>query len=667
MKILFASLALSLTCAAPLQAQWANTEWVLDQTRSAYACTFCSPEDLAYATAHKSALTAIQASVAPELRAISEWMSSMSFVQANLPTAPAPFFVVALRGRPDTFKENLLRSVASYESSTGIELSYKAFITNLSPDGTYSPDTMLENSTTLAHEVYHGVQRAQHPKGPDDTWFSESVPEAVGRAWANKKYGTLAFNAPDYTRPLHKPDGIYDRDHFFYYTGEMLAAHPTISYVKELDAESGYDGHDGLQWLDNFLTQKSAPLADFYPQLIASYAPTAAYFSATDRADATAKTYSPKTEIPTGTPSVTKIDSEPRQILGVATTYTEAAAHFSGAWSALDDQDRIYVNILKIHEAERMNEARLIVSSTLVPQGGRYLSPVFADQGTMKTPLRTRVANVAQTPYNSSPQAVRLSLETAQVNFTLPACLSAGQTVPIEIDGPLTTAEAARLFGSGPARLRPSAGTLNADFTYTAPAGAQTVSFSLTLPTIGDGTHRVKLAPITISPKGCMVRMRAGRSVMTYSAEPEYVEAGDTKSKSAMYFNADDMATFDKGGWKKIPAQAKAMLLGRMRKSIALGKATDGFQMHNMPKTFSTRFSWAELRRTTAPGGGKPQRTPAPCPDAGTGCSTTTFLIEGHPVPVVFDASGQPLRVTLEGQNFTFEYGGFDIRRPPGW
>jgi hypothetical protein len=45
----------------------------------------------------------------------------------------------------------------------------------------------------------------------------------------------------------------------------------------------------------------------------------------------------------------------------------------------------------------------------------------------------------------------------------------------------------------------------------------------------------------------------------------------------------------------------------------------------------------------------------------------TTLSMDGHAVPIFFDAQRRPVRVTLNGENVDFEYGTWQIRRPPGW
>ena len=119
---------------------------------------------------------------------------------------------------------------------------------------------------------------------------------------------------------------------------------------------------------------------------------------------------------------------------------------------------------------------------------------------------------------------------------------------------------------------------------------------------------------------------------------------------------------------------AKNMMLSRMTTRmpimahIAPGEAgAQGIFLSQMPHAFSKRFAWANLRTALAPDGAHPSRKKSVCPGGGSGCTATTVAMEGNPVPVVFDAQNRPITVTMEGEVLRFEYGSWNIRRPPGW
>ncbi len=674
MKIFLVTFGITCLGATSLHAQWSNTEWKLNEEKSTYTCYYCTGTQKAYRDQNKWGLEHMEKWVSPELERISRWMSSMSFKEAKVDKTPFPYYTLPLMDRSKAALTVLGERAASFGTYDGIELSYDEFIDDLQEDGTYSDSAVIENSITLAHEVYHGVHMALHPadETKDATWFSESVPEAVGKAWAFEKYGVVQFNPTDYALPLHAPENHYRRDHFFYYLGEMLQSKPTMAYLTELDKESGFDNHDGLMWLNDFLKSKgeNIGLASFFPRFIARHAPDQKYFGTTSTGR------SLQTKVAPGVPVVTKVDLEPRQIKEVAAIYTKAGARFTGDWSHLADPDRIYVNTLTIDKAERMQEARLIVNSDVVPKNDRYVQPIFAANSDAAKPLHTRVTNLADVPQDSTPQKISLAMETARVEISLPACMEVGQTLPLTINSPLTDEEVARVFGSGPAKLRASAGKIDGNVTnYTAPDKAQTVTFSLNIPTVEGSSKKVVLPPVNVSAKGCMVQLRAGEAVLTYNAAPEFTEFSSPGRSERIYFKADDIAMYN-GSWTPIPAQMKAMMLGKMTGNIteSIGSGPSGilneddeFGIHNMPKIFSERFSWSNLRNTRAMDGSNPKREPAPCPDTSKDCTTITFSMDGHAVPVVFDGSGRPVTVNFAGQIMGFHYGGFNIKRPPGW
>lgn len=522
MKTPLAFLAFFAASAGPLHAQWDNTQWALNERKSSYECVPCTQANRKYLETFVTRRSEMEAIVTPELNEISEWMSSLAFTQAKLPSNPGPYYVLSPRGRSPEAQNVLASRSASYKSTDGIELNFENFISPLWDGGAYDRATMIDNSTTLAHEIYHGVQTAMVPGEEEEnaTWFTESTPEAVGRAWAELKYGELIFNESDYAQPLHDPDNIYHRDHFFYYLGELLNSDPAIAYLGDLGAKSGYDGHDGLLWLDTFLNSRDdlntgdtgSGLASVYPRFIASYAQDAAFFASSDGSDSLVTLVAP------GALSAGDADERSRQIAAVATTYARMEGIFTGAWSGVDDQDRIYVNIVSVEQADRKDEVRLIVGSTVVPVGERHISTVYAEPGAPQTPRHVRVTNVAETPFESAPQEVRLKFETAQIAIPLPSCIARGREFDLSILSTLTSEELQRVLGTGLSQLRASAGTISPDLsTYTAPDREQKVRFSVTLPKIDGTTTEVQFKPIKVSDS-CTPPL-VGNMVVTFDGE----------------------------------------------------------------------------------------------------------------------------------------------------
>lgn len=675
----FSIAAFALT-SQPARAEWANARWVLNEEISFVNCYgFCSKEQIADNAARRPLVESMAAKVKPELDAISEWMSSMSFAQARVPTTPGEFFVFPLRGMSAENLKLLGGSVASFTPNAGMELSDAAFIAPLAADGSYSRAQEIENSTTLAHELYHGVQAALRPPESDPTWFSESMPEAVGRAWAYKRHGQLEFNPQNYEEPLHEPGNPYNRDHFFYMLGQDLNAKPRVAYFVDLEKETGRDGAGGLIWIDTFLASRNrTSLAAYYPQFIARHADSAKSFGENAKARSDAKQFSPQTKIAAGETGAVARDTEPRSIAKVAAIYTDSGPEFTGDWGTVDDDQRIFVNLLSLYKADRPDDARLIVGPKVIEPGERHVASVYAMTGKTTKPMIVRVSNVARIAQDSAPQAVTLELQTQQVTFGLPACLQAGKTAQITIEGPLTAEENAKMFSTGPSRLRASAGKIDGSFMFTAPGTAQKVTISLSLTDPMGKSHRVKLPSIDITSGGCMVRMTAGDNDMTYVPDGDYSEANVRREGVAMYLKENDIALY-RGGWQNIPAQGKAMMVGMMNKTMMVGVPSffddghpekgnmEAWKTHRMPKIIAERFAWHNLRNAKGPNGSPPTRKAAPCPNGGSGCSATTIVAEGNTVSITFDDAQRAIQVSQNGTLVTFGYDGYDVRRPPGW
>lgn len=652
---------------------WPDTTWQLNQSKSRFECAFCTQGDEEYKTSYHSALRTMDQWVSNELQAISQWMSAMGFMAPALPATPGPYYVYPERNRSEAVQEILAGRLASYHPDDGIELNYESFIAPLKAGGRYDDDSARDNAVTLAHEVYHGVQASLDTMETEQpNWHSEGMPEAVGRAWEKKRNGDVYFARSDYSQPLHKPEDIYSRAHFFYMLGKDLGSSPHVAYFKDLDQPAFKDGHDGLNWIDTFLTGRLAPLADYYPRFIAAHAITAHYFSEDDEQRYQAGEFSPATDVTPDQDTDVQIDAQPRSIQPIAAHYTPASPGFSGAWDEIDDADRIYANLLSIHEADRIADSRLIIDRSLIPQGERYADLVYAAAGRFDPPLHVRITNVAQTPTESKTQQVRLRMESARVTIGLPSCMRPGQTEPVHIDGPLTDAEKSRLFLDGASRIQVSAGKILPDLSYTAPTASQTVRVSLNVPTLDNRSKRIQLPPIKVHDKGCMIRLKMAGLTITHDPAKDYVEFKAADMPHTLYLKGNDVAIHD-GSWQAMPPMVKDLMLNSMRTGVAQSMAAlpptmrDDFHMHNMPRVFSQRFSWNTVRQATGPDGKPARRQASACPGQDTGCTKTTIMSGGTPMELIFHSDGSPARVMIPGAPFDFEYGGFNIGLPPGW
>ena len=98
-------------------------------------------------------------------------------------------------------------------------------------------------------------------------------------------------------------------------------------------------------------------------------------------------------------------------------------------------------------------------------------------------------------------------------------------------------------------------------------------------------------------------------------------------------------------------------------------KRVDEWQTHRMPLHMAQRFSWDNLKDARTPKGTATRRVAADCP-AGTSlppCSTTTVGLAKFPFEVTFQADGMPAQIKIKDEKIRFQYGGFAMRRPPGW
>lgn len=660
--------------------KWDNTAWKLNESKSRFECALCTEDDKKYMHGYHATLKTMDKWVRPELEAISRWMSSMGYLQAKLPAIPGPFYVYSPRNRSEAAVQILGSRLGSYHPDDGIQLSYDAFIGKIGQKRTYDEAAQRDNSVTLAHEVYHGVQAAlgtMQDEKAESTWYSEGMPEAVGRAWEAKRHGSAHFSRSDYSQPLHEPDDVYSRAHFFYRLGEDLRASPPVEYFKELDRPTANDGHQGIVWIDTYLRGVHKPLAEYFPDFIAKHAITARYFSEADEARSAKKQYSVVTEVAPGAAESVHLDDNARHVEPVAAHYAEVSPVFNGDWSPINDADRIYATILSIHDPERPDDARLIVDRALIPQGERYIDLVYASTGNYDPPMRARVTNVAQDPKSSAGQSFRLRLETANVQIRPPVCMSPGQNVPIEIDGPLSDAEKQQLFAQGPSRIKASAGKIEPDLSFTAPKSKQTVTLTVTVPTLNEGTRRIELAPVKVQDSdGCMIRVTINDAiVLTYTPDGNYVEFKPPKHATAMYIQPYDFAMYDQKDqeWMPLPPMMKAMIMSTMQSAIAEGIASTPpefrgrIEMHNFPLVFSDVFSWKNMYKSPDPKGGKLKQRPASCPNGKSGCTSVDVRSGSKALKTIFNKDGSPALVELRGATFLFDYGHFDIRRPPGW
>ena len=435
----FRSLAVAALCAAlPHQgtAQTGPVTWELDKNLSEYRCKVnCTAERQAYKDLYDAALKRVADMAKPELDAISVWLSKLGFHRGYYPRTPSPFYT-----RPD-FDGHVARgpgvapdssTVAAYSAQLGMELKYGAFIHRMATITALSQADMDSMVVTLAHEVYHAIQAGYHgkPKSRGKVWFVEGTAEAVGAAWAEKRGLPGRLTEGDYHKPLHLPEFTYARGKFFYNVGHDLDSKDTIQYLTELEPKAPPRSDDGLNWFNDFITLKRAPLHEYYPSYIAKYGYKVEDFGDAALTNHNADKWEPRTQTSAGE-LVTK-DRTTRQVAQIAAEYTEVGAEFIGDWGSIPEEDRIFVNAIRISDAKVPDAAHLVVGKAVIEAGKRHIKAFHATSGKMEAPEIVRVVNIAEDLQAVKPQQIEIELTTQNLRIALPTCLKPGDAHQLE-------------------------------------------------------------------------------------------------------------------------------------------------------------------------------------------------------------------------------------------
>lgn len=604
-----------------------------------------------------------------ELAGISDWMEGLSFREPVVTNRPARVAI-----------GNLIDAVGEYDhlSEINIRLNYDDFLTPMGQNGSYPTEVEIDNRETLAHELYHGVQ-AQFPgfiaSSGESTWYSESMPEAIGAEYTGQDP-----RLGNYEEPLHEPSDPYGRGEFFLGLGKYFGLTTRIEYFMELEEFGNIvnpeDGHHGLVWVNEYMESRGLSLSSYFPQFINEHIDSRAYFPSYT-ADHTYIDL--ESEVSAG--QVNAFAYEQFFVRGVAAQYFQAGTTFIGNWNPIPDERRIFVNIITIDDAEDASALSFMVYRSLYDASDRHVSAVYAAPVEGARPLPVRVVNISGNPEESEDQEVQFELETAAVEVILPACMEPGESIPLEFEGPISRAEAVRMFSSFEASMSVSAGQLDGNLIYTAPLSEQTITVTAHIPDGARALHSVELPPVIVAEDGCMVRMSAGSDlIVTYApgGNRAYSEFLVPTESVGMYLSESDVALFE-GGWQPIPPQARPMIVNMFNTNInaqvgpvfdlghpAAGSMSD-FQIHRFARIFSERFEWNNIALVPSPTGGTAVRLPTPCIYSLENCTTAEFISDGVVFRVVFDRWLRPERLTTSGIVLDFEYGVFNIRRPPGW
>ncbi|MBI1417778.1 MAG: hypothetical protein GC146_11195 [Limimaricola sp.] len=666
MKHVLASLFALLPSLA--HADWPALDWRMTIQGDKPNCIACGPAEQAQFDADKPKYAAVREWTTREIREISDWMGSFGF-PAPVLSADGPRLYVQ---NPSTYlsaDKTFWPKTAGFYSKGPIFLNYEYFFNAATTAAVpFASDVLIENTDTLAHELFHGVQQATGFYASPEDWYREGMPAAVGIGWTGHKYTPYVFWAGNYTEPLHTPSDPYSRGEFFYFLGKDLGARDGIDYLVPLLAANPADGAHGLIWFDNGLAARGTRLSEAYPQFIANHATGPQNFGL----PAGVGEIAPRPRVMAG--DLSAADRRERNVAEVAADYSDVSPEFVGDWAMVEDKDRFYATVISIPEADRIEDLRLIVGTRVLPGKARFLAPMRAEPGRMRQPFNVRVSNVADAPATTAPQTYVLRAETAKIALVLPACVEPGKTLPIEVESPLDKADIDEILTF--ADLRASAGSIGPGPSFTAPSAAQTVKVRVTAPGLDGVGRTLEMGEIEVSAN-CMVQMKMRDVVATYTARDDFTEFSIPSEGVKMYLKPNDVAVREGGRWVPFPPGAKAMFLPKMSAMATgamggtlldpvAGTGLEEFSMARMPPIYAERFSWGNLRHGLFDDG-PPTRTRSPCADGTPGCAATAFVAQGVPVNVLFDKALRPTVLTFPEVTVTFAYGAFPIGRPPGW
>ena len=548
---------------------------------------------------------------------------------------------------------------------------------------------IADEPSTLAHEFVHSM----HPKmiegfqPREEGWFEEAVAEAVGTMFG-RRHGYAIGHRPSPSRLMtldkafyEDVDGGYGKWAYLIAAGQEMGSPDNVAYLSDkrfLETRRGLTGKGApgpMELLyDAGLMGDGQTFGKLFPNFVA-------LFNNVEESDAPsvsryhyyADIRRESLRIPT--PQMPMAD------LHDASVPDYAAAPILVDLEVISDpnaepHETLMMLEIEITDGAPLDDLTLVVEHKLADEQHREKLMLIGSEPWEELGF-LRIVNAppeAQGEAAHDPFVLRLGAKP--IDFGMPACFRAGEPVTLDTHN-FSRDDAANW------RLGSDNGTVDNVTVTPAQAGTMTISLEVDSPiTRQNGSiervgppasNKIDLGTFDVVDGDCMVRLIAGGAELTYSASGGYTEAR-VPSGEAIYFSDGDLAAWEGGRWMPIPPMAKAMMMqnmGQMSPAVgSLMSSADGDPesfMARMPLEFSRRFSWDNLRNTRGPDGGRPQRSRTDCPKGGSGCSRTTFLMTGNPVPVIFDAQDRPVHVEFMGHAMEFDYGSWDIRRPPGW
>lgn len=548
--------------------------------------------------------------------------------------------------------------------------------------------SIRDDSITLVHEYVHALQPITDAKNLQ--WIKEAVAETVGRGYAETNGTPAEYYPPYYSNILDQPfydltDAGYGNWPYLYEVGRQISSEGSVAYLAndkifraELNEE--LDRGDAATGMKLFYDSDIVGNATFdkaFPEYVALFnnveeSPfvdnTYHYYDKIQRATFTIPTTSEETseevsgEVMTyaAAPILVKLDVTPESGVAPKDTLMMATIKFSDDIAYADDIENGLSLVVEHDVSDLPGVQMAMIDGTNPPDELGFIRVVNAPS--------KYIGKAETSPF-------LLDFIAKPISFTPQSCAAAGQPFTLTPEG----------FSEDDARnwtLKTSNGTVEGLTVTPAHSGPMKLTLEIeslvTRPNSGISraapkATTVDLGNFDVQPSGCMVQMRAGSAVVTYTYVGEYSEFR-APSGEAVYFNDANFAVWD-GGWQPVPPQMRGMIMGRVAQNNAALKIEfpgahddEGNFAPRMPYILSQRFAWSRIKHMPGVDGAPLRRKPTNCPAGyGSDCSTVTFIAEGNNVPILYDSGGRPITVGVGGVEVRFEYGSFDMRRPPGW
>ncbi|WP_306152534.1 hypothetical protein [Roseovarius sp. MMSF_3281] len=538
----------------------------------------------------------------------------------------------------------------------------------------------------LAHEFVHTLQKATHVRDSQRYWMDEATATAIGTSFGTKYGRDIGVYEPQYFMSFDQPfyDVVsegYGNWAYLLGVGQNLGSRDMVAYLSEpafLNIEEDFHGKQASAIME-LLYDSDLVGGQTFDRAFPKFAATMNNMEPSN--DPNESAYHYYTDIEEYTVDIPATDAPHEQRFdGSAMTYAVAPMHLKLDVTAEPDaepRDTLMMVDLEVVNGSPLDDLTLINEHK---QADEPLQETLMLDGS-EPPDELGFVRVVNVPSTAQGEATRNAFEievrARPISLDPPDCLRAGEPAVFAARG-FDPAEA------GNWRLDADNGTTKGLSVTPARAGEVTVTLEIDSPVtrgatgidpVSPKTTRVELGQFNVAEDDCMVRLTLGPAQATYTSDGSYTEYS-TPGGRALYFKENDVAIYKQSGWMPIPAQAKKMMIGSISGSPLMGGIIEGPLSENadakailpaMPKEFSMRFSWKNIRKATRLSGKTPRRSAAPCPGGGEGCTETVFQMGSYAIPIVYDAQDRPLRMTVKNQLVEFAYGTWPIRRPPGW